>query len=47
MTNDNIAIDVMKAMYVANLTYRNKQKTLLDRMIASGKLMYYLDEIFI
>ena len=45
MTPDNIVIDVMKAVYVANLTPRNKQKTLLDRMIASGKLLYYLDAV--
>ena len=45
MTHDNIVVDVMKAMYVANLVPRNKQKTLLDRIIATGKLLYYLDAV--
>ncbi len=43
MTDNNIAIDVMKAIYIKELALRNKQKTLVDRMIAAGKLLYYLD----
>ncbi len=45
MTNDNIVIDVMKAMYITNLAPHNKQKTMIDRMVAGGKLLYYLDAV--
>ena len=43
MQPDNIIVDVMKSIYVTDLAPHNKQKTLVDRMIASGKLLYYLD----
>jgi len=43
MTSDNIEIDVMKAMYVSEIVKLHKQKTMIDRMIAAGKLLYYLD----
>ncbi len=43
MKPNNIIVDVMKSVYVAELAPRNKQKTLVDRMIAAGKLLYYLD----
>ncbi len=43
MTNKNISIDVMKAMYVSEIVRPQKQKTMIDRMIAAGKLLYYLD----
>ncbi len=45
MTSDNIAIDVMKKLYAINLDPKLKQKTLIDRMISAGKLMYYLDVV--
>ncbi|MFK5856470.1 MAG: hypothetical protein QM503_10095 [Bacteroidota bacterium] len=45
MTSDNIIIDVMKAMYVSELAPRGSQKTLVDRMVAAGKLLYYLDAV--
>ena len=45
MTPDNIVVDVMKSLYVANLNHRNKQKTSLDKMIAAGKLLYFLDAV--
>ena len=43
MEANNIIVDVMKSVYLAELAPRNKQKTLVDRMIAAGKLLYYLD----
>lgn len=43
MTGDNIVIDVMKSMYTSEIVQFNKQKTMIDRMIAAGKLLYYLD----
>jgi hypothetical protein len=43
MTSDNIVIDVMKAMYTSYLAPQHKQKTMIDRMISAGKLLYYLD----
>ncbi len=45
MTADNIVVDVMKVMYVTELAPRDKQNTLVDRMIAAGKLLYYLDAV--
>ncbi len=45
MTADNITIDVMKELYIKELAPRNEQKTLVDRMIAAGKLLYYLDAV--
>jgi len=45
MTGDNIAVDVMKKLYVSDLAPRSNQKTLVDRMIASGKMLYYLDAV--
>ncbi len=45
MTSDYIVIDVMKELYSSNLDKHFKQKTLIDRMINSGKLLYYLDAI--
>ncbi|MBC8321162.1 MAG: hypothetical protein H8E34_10600 [Bacteroidetes bacterium] len=45
MTKENIVIDVMKAMYASELNPQHKQKTLLDRMIGAGKLLYYLDAV--
>ena len=45
MTADNIVVDVMKVMYVTELAPRDKQNTLVDRMVAAGKLLYYLDAV--
>jgi hypothetical protein len=40
-----VATDILKAMYFENIWPNPKQKTLLDRMIAGGKLLYYLDAV--
>ncbi|MGP8329211.1 MAG: gliding motility lipoprotein GldB [Methanosarcinaceae archaeon] len=45
MTPDNIVIDVMKSLYNHELNTHHKQKTLIDRMVGAGKLLYYLDEM--
>jgi hypothetical protein len=45
MTANNIAVDVMKELYIKEIAPRNEQKTLVDRMIAAGKLLYYLDAV--
>ena len=45
MSNNNIAVDVMKTIYVTDIIRLNKQKTMIDRMIAAGKLLYYLDAV--
>lgn len=45
MTNNNIAVDVMKAMYTSDLAPYHKQKTMIERMVAAGKLLYYLDAV--
>ncbi len=40
-----IAPDVMKALYFGEVWTNTKMKTLLDRMIAGGKMLYYLDAV--
>lgn len=40
-----ISVDVMKAIYFEDVWPNPKQKTLLDRMIGGGKLLYYLDAV--
>jgi hypothetical protein len=40
-----IAPDVMKALYFGDVWTNPKMKTLLDRMIAGGKMLYYLDAV--
>jgi len=45
MTPDNIAIDVMKEIYNTEYSVQHRQKTLIDKMIASGKELYYLDAV--
>ncbi len=45
MTDSNIVIDVMKAIYISELAPHFKQKTMIERMIAAGKLLYYLDAV--
>ncbi len=45
MTSDNISVDVMKEIYNTELDPHHKQKTLIDRMVSSGKLLYYLDAV--
>jgi len=45
MKPNNIIVDVMKSIYVTDIAPRNNQKTLVDRMIAAGKLLYYLDAV--
>ncbi|NOY48955.1 MAG: hypothetical protein GXO88_00085 [Chlorobi bacterium] len=43
MRPENLAVDVAKQYYNQYLTQKTPQKTLLDRMLAAGKLMYFLD----
>jgi hypothetical protein len=45
MTSDNIAIDVMKQIYNTAIDPHIKQKTLIDRMVSAGKLLYFLDAV--
>lgn len=45
MTPEYVVTDVLKAMYFMDVWPNPKQKTLLDRMIAGGKLLYYLDAV--
>lgn len=45
MRSENLVVDVMKYFYHQNLLSRTMQKTLLDRMIAGGKMLYFLDRI--
>lgn len=45
MRSENLVVDVMKYFYHQNLFSRTMQKTLLDRMIAGGKMLYFLDRI--
>ena len=45
MRPDKITVDIAKQYYNQYFMIRNKQNTLLDRMLASGKLMYYLDMV--
>lgn len=46
MTPDHMAIDVMKAVYRdLPAAAAHQQKTLLDRMIAGGKMLAYLDAV--
>jgi hypothetical protein len=46
MAPEYLALDIMKAMYFEEVWINQKQKTLLDRMIDGGKLLYYMDAIF-
>ena len=43
MTQDGIVIDIMKELFNQYIDKHIKQKTLVDRMINGGKLLYYLD----
>ncbi|NQU31666.1 MAG: hypothetical protein HQ521_00385 [Bacteroidetes bacterium] len=45
MTSDNIVIDIMKELYNTKLDKHYKQKTLIDRMVNGGKLLYFLDAV--
>lgn len=45
MRSENLVVDVMKYFYHQNLLSRTMQKTLLDRMIAGGKMLYFLDRV--
>jgi len=45
MQKESIAIDVMKALYYDELAPVYKPKTLLDRIVAGGKLLVYLDAV--
>jgi len=46
MAPEYLTVDIMKALYFEEVWTNPKQKTLLDRMIDGGKLLYYLDAIF-
>ena len=41
----NLAVDVMKTLYFNELAPKYKQRTLLDRMIGSAKVLLYLDAV--
>ena len=45
MAPEYIATDVMKTLYFAEVWSNPAMKTLLDRMIAGGKILYYLDAV--
>lgn len=45
MEPSNLPVDVMKTLYFNELAPHSKQRTLLDRMIESGKLLLYLDAV--
>ena len=45
MTPSNIPVDVMKKIYTTEIAPRHQQKTLVDRMVAAGKLLFYLDAV--
>ena len=45
MRPKNLAVDVMKYIYKEEVLVRSRQVTLLDRMIAGGKLLYFLDRV--
>ncbi len=45
MESEYLPADILKAMYFEDVWSNPKQKTLLDRMIAGGKLLYYLDAV--
>lgn len=41
----HLPIDVMKELYFSDIAVNYKQRTLLDRMIESGKMLYFLDAV--
>ena len=45
MRPENLVVDVMKYFYTEDVLVRSRQSTLLDRMIAGGKLLYFLDRV--
>lgn len=45
MTPENMMVDVMKAVYFEDVATGQKQRTLLDRMVESGKMLAYLDAV--
>ena len=45
MRPENLVVDVMKYFYHEDVSVRSRQSTLLDRMIAGGKLLYFLDRV--
>lgn len=45
MTPDYLGVDIMKSIYFKDVWPNPKQKTLLDRMIDGGKLLYFLDAV--
>jgi len=46
MAPEYVAVDILKEMYFKEVWTHPEQKTLLDRMVAGGKLLYYLDAVF-
>ena len=45
MDADYIMVDAMKAMYNKQLDPKFQQRTLIDKMIGAGKLMFFLDAV--
>lgn len=45
MRKENLSVDVVKYIYQNYFSLKIKQITLLDRMIAAGKTLYFLDRI--
>jgi hypothetical protein len=45
MCKENLAVDVAKYVFQEYVSPKVKQNTLLDRMIAGGKMLYFLDQI--
>lgn len=45
MEPEYITVDAMKALYDQQLDPKFTQRTLIDRMIGAGKLLYYLDAV--
>lgn len=41
----SISVDLAKEFYNQNLIVKTPQKTLLDRMVAAGKILYFLDMV--
>jgi len=41
----NLPVDVMKSLYYNEVTAKSQKRTLLDRMIESGKILLYLDAV--
>jgi hypothetical protein len=45
MSPENLPVDVMKTLYLSDVSRNIKKKTLLDHMIEGGKMLAYLDAV--